>query len=153
MKIIASLILSFALSFSSFATDLNWTKIDDAFSTKAEYQDSPYGVFAILKNIDQIPNGHQANYLSAVGGFDLNNQFIIGHYEIVSEKWERKDDTWEIDQWLFSMNINHELYFALHRKMIQSLDGSVLLLESINETQEAHIQKSNALLLDWMNRL
>lgn len=153
MKIILSLILSIILSSSVFAQDLDWKQFDHAFSTKAEYQETPFGLFATLKRVETAEQSEQREYFSAVGGFGENNEFIASRYEIASERWELVNDTLHVDQWLFVMNTDHKLTFKLHRTMIQRLDGVLIELINIPETDAAYSQKANEILVKWMNAL
>lgn len=153
MKIILSIVFSLILSSSVFAKDIDWNQFDHAFSTKAEYQETPFGFFATLKRTEGTDQMEQREYFSGVGGFNENNEFIAGRHEIASEKWELINDELHVDQWLFVLNTDHKLTFKLHRIMIQRLDGVLLKLENIPEPDEVYNQKTNDILVKWMNAI
>lgn len=149
MKLIIAFILSLILSTAALAQNINWNQVDLALSTKAEYQETPFGLYATLKRIESGPTNY-ANYLSGIGGFNENGQFWSSRYEIVSEAWKKVDGNWHIDQWLFTVNLNQDISFKLHRKMIQTPDATVLELENIPEDEEVYSQKLNSILSDWL---
>ena len=153
MKIIFSALLCIVLASSVSAKDINWDQFDHAFSTKAQYQETAFGYFATLKRTEATEQIEQREYFSAVGGFNNKNEFIATRYEIASEKWELIEDTLHIDQWLFVINTDHNLIFKLHRTMIQRLDGVILKLENIPESNEVYTQKTNEILVKWMKAL
>lgn len=153
MKIILAIVFSLILSTSVFAKDIDWNQFDHAFSTKAEYQETPFGFFATLKRTEGTDQMEQREYFSGVGGFNENNEFIAARHEIASEKWELINDQLHIDQWLFVLNTDHKLTFKLHRIMVQRLDGVLLNLENIPETEDSYIQKKNEILKQWMDRI
>lgn len=154
MKIIAALLLSFLVTTSLLAAEtINWNDFNRAFSTKATYQETTFGLFATLKRREVINEVHDINYFSAIGGFNDNNDFIASRYEIASEKWQKIDDTLHVDQWLFVLNTNHVLTFKLHRKMIQTLNGTVIMLENIEETEEDYAKKSSDILESWVKAI
>jgi hypothetical protein len=153
MKLIFSIIITLVLSNSVFAQNIEWSQFDHAFSTKAEYQETSFGFFATLQKIESSGQMEQREYFSSVGGFNEKNEFIASRYEIASEKWELIGDKLYIDQWLFVLNTNHQLRFKLHRTMIQRLDGVLLNLENIPESDEVYSQKTNDILEGWMKSL
>lgn len=148
------IIILCALLFSSqiFAKEFDLSLFTKAFSTLAEYKESPYGIFATLKNIENISNGYHVNYFSAIGNFN-DNDFIANRYELVSEEWVLKDDHWHIDQWLFALTPENKLTFYLHRKMIQTRDRQVLLLENIPESDERYDNKVDEFLIFWEKKV
>lgn len=151
-KLLALLIVSL-FSLNLMASEINWNRFEEAFSNEAEYQETYYGIYAVLQDITPIENGHIANYFSGVGGFDDNGTFMSYRYELVSEEWRMIDGLWHIDQWLLSMNSNKKPINTLHRTMIQTEDRVVLDISNVPETEEAYQAKIQELLKDWMRRL
>ena len=152
MKVILLALFFSILSSSVFANDINWNQFDHAFSTKAQYQETAFGYFATLKRTEASDQVEQREYFSAVGGFH-NKEFIASRYEIASEKWELIEGALHIDQWLFVLNTEHKLVFKLHRTMIQKLNGVILKLENIPESDEVYTKRTNEILLNWMQAL
>ncbi len=154
MKPIIALIFSLIISTSLFASEIDWPAFDRAFSTKAQYDETPYGFFATLTRFEEVAqNTTQVNYFSSIGGFNDSKEFIATRYEIASEKWELVDENWHIDQWLFVFNTDHKLTFMLHRLMIQTPNRVVIKLENVLESDETYEQKANSILVDWAKNL
>jgi hypothetical protein len=141
-------------SFLGHTAEVNWAKLDEAIRTKAEYQESPHGIYGTLKDVIQDGDrSRQANYFSGVGGFDAENRFLIGHYEIVSEVWTKEADKIKIDQWLFVLDYQHQLTYKAHYLLLQDFDGRVLEHRRINETNAAYEQKLDAIFNFWETKL
>lgn len=153
MKKIIALIISLLITTSLFAQDINWSKFNHAFSTKADYQETEVGLYAILQRSEEIDGSTYANYFSGIGGFEESGKFTSYRYELVSEKWTVVNDGWHIDQWLFALNLKQQLVFKLHRSFIKTFDSTILDLENHDETDEAYAKKVNELLIDWEKAL
>lgn len=149
MKNLIAIALSLLLTTSLFAQDINWKDFDHAFSTKADYQETPFGLYAVLQRSEEINGSNYANYFSGIGGFGENGEFNSFKYEIVSEKWTLLENGWHIDQWLFSINLKQELTYNLHRTFIKTFDSTVLEMENLPESDETYNQKANEILSDW----
>lgn len=137
------------LSFSTFANEVNWDHLNLLFKTEARYEDTSFGTFAILEHKTQLPNSRSADYLSAVGGFDSQGEFQIGHYEVVSERWIKVDKLWHIDQWLYTLSSEYSVGLMSHRTMIQNESSIVLDLQYVSETDEVYKSKLYSILKGW----
>ena len=97
----------------------------------AEGKASDMGVATYLSLERLEPNDkavtHQADYISAVGGYAPDGRFNATHLESVFETWTKLEDgNWAIDQWLFPVSLMGNLKRSYHVQILESPDGTIL---------------------------
>lgn len=151
MKHFCLVLMALLISNFAFANARDWSNLGRVLAEEAVLQESPFGLYASLKDHLKTPSGHHSNYLSGIGGFNERGDFVSTRYEVVSEKWEMKNEQWHVDQWMFVLNTEMESTWALHRTMIQTVSGVLVEMENQVETEE-NIQRALESYLDFWEK-
>jgi hypothetical protein len=69
---------------------------------------------------------HVADYFNLWGGKDANGVFQAGSASFVSEDWRIIDGDWNIDQWIFQLNMDGSIAQPTHNVLVETMDGQVL---------------------------
>lgn len=160
MKFLIALLLSFQVTaWAGFPTDFDpqqWNRLVDTTAEKGEMSHYANGTLLTLSRI--VPNDltktHQADYFSLIGAIDINGDFRPDHAEAVSEAWVlNAKDVWEIDQWIFLMDLSGNVRKNLHRRIQRTQDGMIRGADTIPETEAQSLAQWNLLLKSWIGGL
>jgi len=113
------------------APEATWQKILDAIRAKGKFDAGrPPFVPANfgLEDVKGPKDGdHAAEYASAFGMLNDDEQFEAKLVTFVSETWTKAaDGNWHIDQWIFGMDVYGEVKKVGHGQLVESDDHSVL---------------------------
>ena len=114
------------------------------------------GIYLTVADVHEIPqtDAHQADYISTIGGFDGQSNYHFARVELVAETWSlTKDNRWDIDQWLFAANVSGEVSYARHVHMVQTLNGTVLIHETVLSTPAEDSAQWDTQVNKWHARL
>lgn len=133
-----------------------WQQITAETLAKGRLMQTPYNYYKTLSylNPNDLSKAHTADYFSAVGNFDTQQKFIVNHFEIVSEIWTiDSQKNWNIDQWIFDVNVNGGLNYADHNFIVEDADGMLISDKTISSTPDERLQGWSERLSAWENRV
>jgi hypothetical protein len=131
---------------------VKWKALQDQVAKVGVRSDTPHGTYVTVMEI--IPNApteaHHADYFSVVGGVNSNGTFIAGHAEDVSENWQiNSAGDWDVDQWLFVVNLMGDVTLSLHYHLMENKAGDVLLHDPLPATEAECLDAWNTRLGVW----
>lgn len=135
--------------------DARWDLLTSKVTTEGFQQDTGYGIYSTLTAITQIDDlgSHQADYISGVGGFDQNDVFVAGRFELVSEQWMKDaNGNWDVDQWLFRVSVEGELDWGARYRLVETERGNVISHDAIPVTAGELAQALERQLQQWYRR-
>jgi hypothetical protein len=113
---------------------LSWADLTYKAVTEGERTDAYGGIFKTLSIVQPLDDdgSYEADHFSGVGGEDAYGKFHASQYQAVSEQWRiDQNGNWNIDQWLFKMDVDGLLTWVAHFQLIELPNGTVLEHRSI----------------------
>lgn len=155
-KLITSIFVSvLMLSSLAFASDSQWEKLNQIIVQTGTPTETEYGTYMSLTNIRPIGSdgSRQADYVSAVGGYDDLGNFHAGRLEGVSELWQlNADGNWFVDQWLFRVSLEGEVDWLAHYHMVQKPNGNIVSHDSLIVDDDEGESKWHTWVEEWYVR-
>ncbi|MFV8250415.1 hypothetical protein [Bdellovibrio bacteriovorus] len=156
-KLIASIVVSIVmLGSAALASGSQWENLNQIIKDTGTVSETQFGIYLTLSSIVPIgtEGARQADYLSAVGGYDENGNFHAGHLEGVSEQWLiDADGNWSIDQWLFRVSVDGEIDWIAHYHMVQKPNGTMISHDSLIVDDGEGESKWHFWVEDWYARV
>jgi hypothetical protein len=129
------LLLSLLMSLSAHAGDptgLDPVKFTALVQLAAEkgtiFQGDNYDLHALSRLTPaDTASTHLAEYFSAVGSVDPFGKFVTSKVSSVQENWVKQPNgNWDIDQWIWSSDLEGRLLHVGHYRLQETESGSVL---------------------------
>lgn len=155
------LLFLFSIVPSSFAayqkelTNESWNHIVQQILNKGTDMESFDGTYRTLSYIhpENKEDTHWAKYLSAVGAADSQGKFHAWRIHAVFEHWVlNQNNQWEIDQWLYVLNLQGQIQRLNHYYLKEEKDGHVLehkQLQTGSNHDPLEIQRFQQFLEPW----
>lgn len=106
-----------------------------AVTSGDQYQTVSGRYFSLSQKINYNPADYKALNFSCVGRVDDIGVITKLRHEVVSEYWfQRPNENWLIDQWLFRLDKDGLLEAAWHYKLERSKDGRLIDHYEVNES-------------------
>lgn len=99
--------------------------------------------------------GHQADYFSTVGRI-INDKYVPIWVSVVSETWRvNADGHWDIDQWIYYVDLYGALYDTKHITMIITQESRVLehVGHPVDAEDPAEVARWGRMASEWMGNL
>jgi hypothetical protein len=114
---------------STQQTPETWNQIVQKILKNGSDMDSYDGTYRTLSVFqpEDKEQTHWAKYLSAVGAADSEGTFHAWRIHAVFENWVlNENQQWEIDQWLYVLNMQGQIQRLSHYFLKEEKDGHVL---------------------------
>lgn len=160
-KLIPFLLLSFATITASAAIPSQldtqkWQELVEQVQLNGLFIPTQNGVYLSVSHV--VPNEpyptYSADYLSTVGYYDTNDNYIVNHLEGVSEIVTiDKDGNWNYDQWIYVAELDANLIKSLHRLIVKRPDNVILKIDTLPTTEAEKLASWNDRLTEWFKRM
>jgi hypothetical protein len=111
-----------------------WKQLVEKIQTQgAHYQGPDENSWFTLSRVNpaDITVSHEADYISTIG-VESSREYVAFEIDAIFETWTlRPDHNWDLEQWMYRVEMNGDLAGVWHSRLVETTDNVVLDMQEL----------------------